>query len=378
MDLLIDASAALIDGALRPATLHLAEGRIARLDAQATGARRIDAAGLLVLPGIVDLHGDGFERQIQPRPGVTFPLPAAVADTEAQLLANGITTAWHAVTLSWEPGLRSPDTWSGFLAALEAHPARADMRVHMRWEQHNLDALDLAVADIEAGRVHLLSFNDHTPEIVKKLDRPAAAAKYSERAMVPVNAFRALAEQAADRTPYVPAASARIAAAARAAGIPIASHDEATIAARAAYRALGATICEFPMAEPVAQNARAAGETVVMGAPNVVRGGSHLGWASAQSLAERGLCTVLCSDYYYPALPAAALRLAQGPLGLPAAWDLVSQNPARAAGLTDRGHIAEGARADLVLLDPATARVVMTIARGQIGWIGPHAWDRIS
>ena len=114
---------------------------------------------------------------MQPRPGVGFPTPLALRDTEAQLLANGITTALHAATLSWEPGLRSATAWRGLLDALDAlRPSlRCDMRVHLRWELHNLDALDMALADIAAGRVHLLSFNDHTPSIVRKLDRPASA-----------------------------------------------------------------------------------------------------------------------------------------------------------------------------------------------------------
>ena len=118
-----------------------------------------------MLPGLIDLHGDAFERQLQPRPGVGFPIPLALRDTEAQLLANGITTALHAITLSWEPGLRSAASWRHVLDGLEAmRPSMVcDMRVHLRWELHNLAALDMALADIAAGRVLLLSFNDHTP-----------------------------------------------------------------------------------------------------------------------------------------------------------------------------------------------------------------------
>ena len=129
-----------------------------------------DASGLLVLPGIVDLHGDAFERQLQPRPGVDFPADLALRDTESQLLANGITTAFHGVTLSWEPGLRSLTAWQALLAALDAGSWTCDMRVHLRWEAYNLDALETALADIEAGRVHLLAFNDHTPSILKQAE----------------------------------------------------------------------------------------------------------------------------------------------------------------------------------------------------------------
>ena len=119
-----------------------------RCDARHDHSMRAD---LLVLPGIVDIHGDAFERQLQPRPGVDFPPDLALADTETQLLANGITTAFHGVTLSWEPGLRSADAWRALLAALRARPWTCDMRVHLRWEAYNLDALDTALADIAAG-----------------------------------------------------------------------------------------------------------------------------------------------------------------------------------------------------------------------------------
>jgi alpha-D-ribose 1-methylphosphonate 5-triphosphate diphosphatase len=341
--------------------------------------RRFDATGLLVLPGIVDLHGDAFERQVQPRPGVDFPLDLAVAETEAQLLANGITTAFHGVTLSWEPGLRSAKTWTALLDALAAHRPRqlCDMRVHLRWEAFNLEALELALGAIAAGAVHLLAFNDHTPEILPRLDDPAKAAKYAERAGVPVATLREIGERAAARHAEVAAALDRLAAAARAQDIAMASHDDDSIAGRAAFRALGARISEFPMSEAIARAAREAGDWVVMGSPNVVRGGSHMGWASAARMVEAGLCQILTSDYFYPALLRAAFILAERG-GLAQRWDLISANPAAAAGLDDRGRIAPGRRADLVLVAEAPApHVVATIAGGQIAYISAEGASRI-
>jgi len=361
------------------ADVLIEHGRIAGLDG-GRAAQVLDAAGLLVLPGIVDLHGDAFERQMQPRPGVDFPVEIALRDTEAQLLANGVTTALHAITLSWEPGLRSAEAWRRTVDALEAmRPAMdCDMRVHLRWELHNLDALDMALADLEAGRVHLLSFNDHTPSILRKLGEPTTAAKYSERAGLGVAEFRALAERAYAHDPQVPAASTRLAAAARRRGVPMASHDDESVATRDAYRALGARICEFPVTEAVGSAAREAGDAVVMGCPNVVRGGSHLGWHSAADMAERGICTVLCSDYFYPAMLPAALKLAErGALRLGQAWALVSANAADAAGLPDRGTIAPGQRADIILVDPAGPRVVATIAAGKMAYLGAEGWARL-
>ncbi len=343
------------EGNWETADLLLAEGRIAAIGCAEAGCA-IDARGLLVLPGIVDIHGDAFERQLQPRPGVDFPPSVALADTEAQLLANGITTAYHGVTLSWEPGLRGAETWRALLDAMEAHRARAvcDMRIHLRWEAFNVAALDMARADIAGGRVHLLAFNDHTPTILRRIADPVLGAKYGERAGMTLEAFRALAARVERGAGAVPAGLDAIAAAARAAGLPMASHDDESIATRAAFRARGARICEFPMAEAVAEAAREAGDWVVMGSPNVVRGRSHLGWASAARLAEAGLCTVLSSDYFYPAMLRAAFVLAsRGVRDLAAAWRLVSANPAAACGLADRGTIAAGKRADLLLVADA-------------------------
>jgi alpha-D-ribose 1-methylphosphonate 5-triphosphate diphosphatase len=311
--------------------LTLESGRITGIDRDGVGTT-FDARGLLVLPGIVDIHGDAFERQLQPRPGVGFPTDIALLDTEAQLLANGITTAFHGVTLSWEPGLRSLPAWRSLIDALGARSWTCDMRVHLRWEAYNLEALDTALADIAAGRVHLLAFNDHTPAILRRVDDPVTGAKYSDRA-----------------------------------GMKLASHDDETIGIREGFRARGARICEFPMAEEVGREARANGDWVVMGCPNVVRGGSHLGWASAARMAEAGICNVLSSDYYYPAMLRAAMALGQrGVLDFTHAWNLISANPAAATGLTDRGSIAEGLKADIIIVDPAVPRVIATVVAGNI------------
>ena len=361
--------------------VDVAGGVIAAVDGAGGGGARfgsvLDARGLWVLPGIVDLHGDAFERQVQPRPGVGFEAGLALRDTEAQLLANGITTAFHAVTLSWEPGLRSAEAWRGMVGAMASRAWACDMRLHMRWELHNLDALEMALGDVAAGRVGMVTFNDHTPSILRKLDTGAGAAKYAGRAGMDVAAFRGLAERAMGHSGGVAAGAGRLAAAAGAAGIPVGSHDDDTVATRRYYRGLGAGICEFPMAEDVALEARAAGEAVVMGCPNVVRGGSHLGWASAAAMSERGACSVLVSDYYYPSMVAAALALGRGALGVAGAWALVSANPAAAAGLEDRGRIAAGLRGDLVVVEPESGAVVATVAGGEVAFMGAAGWGRL-
>jgi alpha-D-ribose 1-methylphosphonate 5-triphosphate diphosphatase len=373
----IEGGAVLGADGLNPGKLALAEARVAA--AAPAGAQRLDATGCWVLPGIVDIHGDAHERALQPRPGVGFGADFAMRDTAAQLLAAGITTAYLGVTLSWEPGLRSREMFRALLAA--ASPRGPDIRVHLRFEADNLGALDDALQAIAEGRVHLLGYNDHTPGIAKKLTDPMQLAKYAGRAGVPDAEFRALIDTALASRPGVPAGRAALAAAAQAAAIPMLSHDDPHIEQRAAFRALGASICEFPITEAVAENARAHGEHVVMGAPNVVRGGSHMGWASAAPLAERGLVTVLASDYHWPALfEAPFVMLRRGVLDVAGAWALVSANPAEALGLTDRGGLRPGQRGDALVVSGGAAapKLVAAFVAGDLAWIAPGEATRLA
>ena len=361
-----------------PDDVFLHDGIIVETPARA--ARCFDASGLLVMPGLIDIHGDAHERQFQPRPGIGFPPALALRDSAAQLISCGITTAYLGVTLSWEPGLRSLGAWRGMKDALREMKggAATDLRVHLRFEADNFDALDDALADIASGDVHLLGFNDHTPSIVKKLNNLDEVAKYAGRAGMKADAFMALAQSVYARRAEVPAARAQLAEAAIGAGIPMLSHDDDSIERRALFRAHGARICEFPITEEVAANARAVGEAVVMGAPNVVRGGSHLGWASAAPLAERGLVNVLASDYFWPAMMEAAFVMAErGVLDLPRAWALVSKNPAQACGLDDRGQLQAGLRGDVVVVDADRRAPVAVFAAGKLAWLAPEAGVRL-
>jgi alpha-D-ribose 1-methylphosphonate 5-triphosphate diphosphatase len=353
-----------------------------RFVADAAAARcEIDASGLDILPGLIDVHGDAFERALQPRPGVNLPVQIALAELEAQLLACGITTAFLAITLSWEAGLRSRATYEALRDAILRRPAAAvpDLRLHVRFEAHNLDCLDLLIADIHAGLVSMVSFNDHTPGIVRKLDDEAASMKYAERSGQSLADFAASARRAACLSPdAVAEGRALLARAAREAGIPMASHDDASIEMRQEFRAIGCKTSEFPMNADVARDAVAHGEDVVMGAPNVVRGGSHLGWHGAETLVKAGFCSVLCSDYHYFSLLQAPYILARNDSAtFSGAVALVTANAARMAKLPDRGTLDVGRRADVVLADPVTKRVAVTIAAGRLAYLAPEAVARV-
>ena len=366
-DIFIEGGRALIDGSLVETSLRTTGRDIAALDAeQGRAALHLDANGLLVLPGIVDLHGDAFERQMMPRPGVDFPTDIALIDSDRQAIANGITTVFHGTTWSWEPGLRSADNARKLLDTIEALRPQlaADTRFHLRHETHNLDAEAEITQWLAEGRIDLFAFNDHSNVKPKKRNQLA------ERAGLSVEAINEMLDQVVARRPDVPASIARLAAAARAAGIRMLSHDDNSPVMRQEYRALGAAIAEFPINEETARDAAAAGDFIVFGAPNVVRGGSHTGWTKASEMIAKGLCSVLASDYYYPAQLLAAFRLvADGILPLASAWDLISSAPARAAGLDDRGVLAAGRRADIIVVDdkvPLRPRVVAVISAGRL------------
>ena len=331
--------------------------------------RWLDARDCLVLPGIVDFHGDAFERQIAPRPQVSFPVPVAMMDTDRQLAANGITTALHGVTLSWEGGLRSGNTLQELVEVLDRGRPRwlVDHRIHLRFECHHLDGEADAVSWLQSGKVSLLAFNDHLPGMTRK---PHKWKEWADRAQTDVAGFEARLTAAAARADEVPALISRLAHAARRLGVPMASHDDATIESRAAFEALACNIAEFPLTRDVAAYAAQRGAGIVCGAPNVLRGVSHVGAPRAADLARDGLCQGLASDYYYPAPLLAAFRLAADDvLPLEKAWALVSQTPAQMLKLDDRGSIDLGKRADLLLVDasdPAMPRLVATICRGRL------------
>lgn len=358
-------------GGLEIADLRVRDGVIAPSDtALPDNVLRLDASGLLVLPGLVDCHGDAFERHIMPRPGVSFDIDLALRDADRALLASGITTAFHGVTWSWEPGLRGAENARRLIEAIErlAPELGADTRFHLRHETYNLDAEPEILAWLAAGRVGLLAFNDHMEGTLKSRSRPDKVGKMVERTGLSHEDFMLLVENVHSRRDEVPASIARLAAAARAAGVPALSHDDMTPQMRRWYRDLGVSVAEFPIDEETTREAAAHGEPIVFGAPNVVRGGSHTGCPAAEEMVRQGLCTILASDYYYPALPLAPFILAErGAASFEAAWKLVSQGPAEALGLFDRGVIAPGKRADLVLVaaEPQP-RIVATIAGGRL------------
>jgi alpha-D-ribose 1-methylphosphonate 5-triphosphate diphosphatase len=371
-ELRIEGGRALVDGRLEDTSIHLDGGLIAGIGTETAAARTIDASGFIVLPGIVDIHGDAFERQMMPRPRVAFPLDIALVESDRQAVANGITTVFHGVTWSWEPGLRGPENARALLDGIERLRPKlgADTRYHLRHETYNLDAEPEIVEWLAGRRIDVIAFNDHMSGIVETASRAHKLAPMVERSGLTKEDFLAVVERTQRRGNDVPASIERLAAAANASGVPLLSHDDTSPEQRGWYRALGCRLAEFPTTVETAEDAAAQGDDIVLGAPNVVRGGSHTGWIDASEMVGRGFCSVLASDYYYPAPLLAAFTLAaRGVVPLEQAWLLVSRTPANAVNLTDRGDIAPGRRADLIIVDAPAGerpRVVATIVAGRI------------
>ena len=367
----------LIARRLALSNIHVTDGRIAA--APSRNAQVIEANDLLVLPGIVDIHGDGFERQLMPRPGVRFETALALRDTDRQLVANGITTAFHGVTISWEPGLRSVEAAVDLISTLMRIRTnlRCDTRLHLRWETFALDQLPTVMQWLSLDPKPIVALNDHTTGTIMKGSIARKLSQMASRSGLSQEEYRELLDNVWARREEVPAAIEELAAAAKFSGNVLLAHDEATPKEREKFRRLGAVTSEFPLNRETAEAARAAGEEIVLGAPNVVRGGSHNGALDATQAVRDGICTVLTSDYHYPSPLHAAFKLAAPDLAdLPTTWSLVSTNAAKAAGLADRGALQPGLRADLIIVDardPGHPQVIATMVGGRMAYsAGPH------
>ena len=343
----------------RPSTAH-------RSGAEETGAA-IDASGCWVLPGIVDLHGDAFERCLMPRSGVSVRTRAALADNDTHLLAAGVTTSFLSATDSWEPGLRSRETLRTIVAALASRPAGGpDVRLHVRHERCAVEHLDELGRWITDGTISFLSFNDHTPGGIAHIE--GLSASQVARSGVGHDELDRLLRQAVEARPIGLAQEAELAASAHAAGCPLASHDPSTEADFHRDAELGVAVAEFPMTIDLASRYRREGIDVLLGAPNLVRGSSHLGNLSVRDAVAADACSMVCSDYHYPALLHTPFVLGEcGLAAMPAAWALVSSAPAAAAGLVDRGALEPGRRADVIVVEPPNGPEDVPVVRAVVG-----------
>ena len=336
-------------------SVQIEDGTITAID---SGLSQVgeDLAGDYLIPGLVELHTDHLEGHYRPRPGVYWNPMAALQAHDVQIAGSGITTVFDAVRIGSDPELPGgmAEHVQVLVDAIEAGMSdgrlRADHLIHLRCELPTPDVFSDFERFCDLPLVKLASVMDHTPgqrqyqtmETYRKYYQDRM--RYSDAEM---DAF--IAERENEQRRYAEANRKAILKRGREVGIAFASHDDATIEHVGESVADGVSIAEFPTTIIAAEQSHAAGLAVLMGAPNVVRGGSHSGNIAAVDLAKQGCLDVLSSDYVPGALILAAFQLpALAGIGLPEAIRMVSSTPARAAHLGDRGEIAFGKRADLV------------------------------
>jgi len=352
------------------ATLVIEEGRIVEvlhatppLDGETV--RWVDG---LVVPGFVDLHSDALEREIRPRPTAVLPAELAVAEFDRKLAAHGITTMLHAVAFAEEEGARFHEEAERLTAVIHAPPERLLVRhrVHARYELTDLEAASTIGRCLSRGWLDLVSFMDHTPGERQFHSRAAFVAYFTRAYGLPEDRVEAVAcrklDRKRDQAALLDSTARALAAAARDQHVVLASHDDDGAAQVAWAASLGVTIAEFPVTLEAAEAAKARGLHVVMGAPNVVRGGSTSQNLAAGVACAAGYVDALCSDYYPASLLHAIVRLHRHDgATLHDAVRLVTLNPARALGIDDAvGAIEPGKRADVTIVGWAGTMPVIT------------------
>ncbi len=352
---------------------------------------RIDGQGLTIIPGIIDLHGDMIEHVVEPRPRASFPYELAVYELDKQLAAAGLTDAFAAVAFAWsviwrdQANRRDEERIRGIFSAIRQLRSKLLIghHVHARFDVSAPEATLLLNDLIQNGLVGMLSIMDHSPgqgqyRDIDRLIDDTVKNRGMTREAVETAVRRKLEEMQARDDRW---SDARILArSAQTQGLAVASHDDDTSEKLGKMVDLGVTIAEFPVTFEAAEDAHRRGLSVIMGAPNVLRGRSHTGNLSAKDAIRAGLVDALAADYYPPALLQAAYNLAfEKVCSLPESIALISSGPARAAGWTDRGRLEAGWLADLALVEESKIpRVRGTLKEGKLVFADSSVHDRLT
>lgn len=345
--------------------LLVRDGVVAGID---DGGGRIgeDLEGDILAPGIIDLHTDNLEKHFFPRPNIDWDAASAAIVHDGLCASVGVTTVYDSLSIgSYANAARTEDNQTRLIEGV-AHAAaagllRIDHRFHWRCELSAGDMMSRLDPVVTHPLTGLLSLMDHTPgqrqyRNIEKF-RKAWRAEGMDDTQIAEKLSAALVRQAENVGPN----RARTAAIAQAMKIPLAAHDDETVAHIDDAADAGATIAEFPVTMEAAQHARARGMAVIMGGPNLIRGGSYSGNVAAREVAAQGLLDGFASDYVPRSLIECAIKLTQPPFNwdLSRAWATVSAVPAAALGLSDRGVLEAGRRGDLVRIRVMDGRPIV-------------------
>jgi alpha-D-ribose 1-methylphosphonate 5-triphosphate diphosphatase len=337
-------------------TVVVREGRIIDVSDGRSHAGDIDLEGDYLIPGFVELHTDNLEKHFAPRPGVKWPSVPALMAHDTQIAAAGITTVFDSLALGDVRGetdrVRNKERMiEAICATSERRLTRVEHRLHLRCEIVADDAVETVDRWIDLPLVGLVSINDHTPGQRQFLDPEKLRLYHTKKYGMTNDEFEVFRDQSvALHQKNAARHRGEIVSRAQARALPIASHDDATVEHVREAVQNGMTIAEFPTTHEAAEASHEAGLAVLVGAPNLVLGGSHSGNIAAIDLISSGRADILSSDYVPASLLEGVFKLPMSDIGItiPQAVKLASLNPARAVGLNDRGEIAAGKLADLV------------------------------
>ncbi|MCX7783061.1 MAG: alpha-D-ribose 1-methylphosphonate 5-triphosphate diphosphatase, partial [Meiothermus sp.] len=324
------------------------------------------------IPGLIDMHGDMLERELQPRPGSRFPFELALYELDKRLVGSGITTAYASISFIEGWGSRDPAEGQEIIQNIHRYRDRllADHRVHARFEVTTPGSAPILQQGVARDEIRLVSLMDHSPGQGQFRDLEHYV-DYYRKWMRGHSESEAQIRARARHLLEAPKAwhiAREVAQVAHARGIPLASHDDDTPEKVDLMSSLGARICEFPVTLEAAREAKRRGMWVVMGAPNAYRGGSHSGNLSAVEGIRAGVVDGLASDYHPASLLQSVFKLErEGVLPLHRAVALATRSIAEMCGLADRGRLAEGLRADLALIEEGPCpRVRATFVAGRM------------
>jgi alpha-D-ribose 1-methylphosphonate 5-triphosphate diphosphatase len=342
-----------------PGWLAVDGAKIAAFGEGRAPERGLDLAGDYLAPGLIELHTDSLEGHVNPRPKVRWHLGSAVLAYDAQIASAGITTVFDSLRVGTEDNDTLGSETEALAEAIDEARRRDSLRAehftHLRCEICTDDVLERTEAFLARHPARLLSLMDHTPGQRQFRDVEKLLVYYRRKSLGEEALQDLMIEKRARHQRLNAPNRAALVAIARRNAVAVASHDDATPDDVAEAVRDGVSIAEFPVTLEAAEASRRAGIRVLMGAPNLVRGGSHSGNVAAEELAREGLLDILSSDYIPASLIHAAFELPQrvASISLPRAIAMVTLSPAEATGLTDRGRIAAGCRADLVRMREA-------------------------
>lgn len=373
MESVIRSKNILIDGKFIAADIAIKSGKIVKIHEYKEYDVAVDFGELRIIPGIIDLHSDAIEKEIEPRHGATFPIEFCISELDKKLAMAGITTMFHAVGFEDNPkknrSIQKARDQIEEIYNANKHFLSIDNLIHVRFEIGDWESADTIIELMDKNMVDLFSIMDHSPgqgqfktvELFKSyyennhgLSKDEVAKMIQKRENKNQNAIEKVLECAKKHN------------------LTILSHDDDSLQKLDKLLKMGIRVSEFPLSLEVAKYAKQKGIQTGMGAPNIVRGGSQSGNISAISLVKEGVCGYLCSDYHPASMLQSVYKMNKDiNYPLEKGFEMITSVPASCANLNDRGEIKEGKNADLVVIDESKIpKVVLTIKDGETIYSG--------